>query len=431
MNGKGKLTAFVLILALALCLLPATALAVSGGTEPPEAAEPAQETPAPAEGEEPAAQEPAEEGTALAEFHCAAGETLYAPRDSVTYNNGGLVYNNGGTVYNNGGLVYNNAGTAYNNQGTVYANGGTVYNNAGTVYDNGAVIYSHEGEAVVPADGTEPEQAETVPEDCDPVTPEADYTAFAEFEGLDTQSVSGTWLLKRGESCVIRVKEGFSLLDFRAEGGLLEEGEDGELRLTGQGEEIRLSLRFKALAPAFDLAPGSYCGEQSVSLSAAEGLPVYYTQDGSEPTEDSPLYEGPIALSQGAALKAAVIVPGAEASDTAEASYAIVEIEGPKFEPVEEGYARPAAQPVRVGNPGGVDARVQSVALSGTDARRFFLSHSTGLTVPAGKSQEVQWVVQPNAGLPAGEYRAVISVTLDSGQVIELELSFTVKEAEG
>lgn len=415
MNGKGKLTAFVLILALALCLLPATAQALSGEA----GQEPAQETPAP-EAEEP-----------VNELFCAAGESVFAQRDSVVYNDAGLVYNNGGTVFNNAGLVYNNAGTVYNNQGTVYANGGTVYNNAGTVYDNGAVIYSHEWEAVVPAAGTEPEQTETVPEDCDPVTPEADYTPFAQFEGLEPASAAGTWYLKRGESCLIRVKEGFSLLEAQAQGGLLEEKEDGTLRLSGQGEEIRLSLRFKALAPAFDLAPGSYCGEQSVSLAAAEGLPVYYTQDGSEPTEDSELYEGPIALSQGAVLKAAVIVPGAEASDTAEAAYAIVEIQGPSFESVEEGYARPAAQPLRISNPGTVDAVVEKVELAGTDARRFFLSHTSGLTIPAGKSQEIQWVIQPNAGLAPGEYRAVARVRLNSGQVVEWELSFTVKEAQG
>jgi len=48
--------------------------------------------------------------------------------------------------------------------------------------------------------------------------------------------------------------------------------------------------------PVFSLEPGVYSGEQSVELESEDGLAIYYTLDGSEPTEDSLWYTDPIVL---------------------------------------------------------------------------------------------------------------------------------------
>jgi len=48
--------------------------------------------------------------------------------------------------------------------------------------------------------------------------------------------------------------------------------------------------------PEFSLASGFYSGVQQLELSAGEDLSIYYTLDGSEPTQDSMLYLDPIVI---------------------------------------------------------------------------------------------------------------------------------------
>ncbi len=52
-------------------------------------------------------------------------------------------------------------------------------------------------------------------------------------------------------------------------------------------------------APVFSLAAGTYMGPQEVEITCPlEGAQIYYTLDGSVPTEQSTLYEGPITVGQ-------------------------------------------------------------------------------------------------------------------------------------
>src|SRR5262249_20650142 len=48
---------------------------------------------------------------------------------------------------------------------------------------------------------------------------------------------------------------------------------------------------------------GSYTPTQPVTLSTSEPATIHYTTDGSEPTDASPVYAGPIAISPGGAVK--------------------------------------------------------------------------------------------------------------------------------
>ena len=356
MNKKRKLTAVTLVFALALCLLPVSALALGDD-----------------EAEEPeVTQAPVTEAV-----HNGPEDVFYTEETSVVYNNGGTVYNNGGTVYNNAGLVYNNAGTVYNNAGTVYANGGTVYNNAGVVYNNGAALY----------DNAVPEEAAAVDAEVPEETADAEAPEEEEpEEGPDAEEP--------------------------------EEGADTE-----EPEEALTE------PPAFSLQPGTYSEEQYLELTAAEGAVIYFTEDGSEPEVGKGRYTGPIAIKEGAEIKAIAVAEGAQPSETAEAAYAVVRIEGPEFEDVKTGYI-PTPEALIVTNDGPVEAKVTGVELSGKNAGQFYLSHSSGRKIPAGAAIASYWTVQPVASLKAGTYTALLTVSLDSGETVELELRFTVKNAK-
>ncbi len=404
MKNKAGLTALLLTLALLLCLLPVSALAAGAGTGDAEAE--------PAASAAPETPEPADSRSAAAIV--AQGETAYAAADSVLFNNGGTVFNNGGIVYNNQGTVYNNEGTTYNNEGTVYANGGTVYNNAGTVYDNGARIVSHNGESQSGA-----------PEGFHQVRFAADYSAFAGTEGLE-EAETGL-LLAEEKSCVISPKEGFQITAAETTAGTLEAQKDGSYILSGLEDDAELTLSFKPDAPVFSLAPGSYTESQYVELTAPEGTIIYFTDDGSEPVVGKGRYAGAISIRKGAVIKAIAAAEGSEISDLAEASYAVLKVEGPVYETAHKGY-RTQELPIRVSNQGEADGAVASVRLSGENAKQFYLSHSSGRTIEAGEEISDYWTVQPLEGLEPGTYTALASVELDGGETVELELSFTVEE---
>ena len=428
---KTKWLAILLVLALMLCLIPVTALADDAKEEPAtegtvDIEEPAAEPEEPAEEPEEPAEEPAEEaeGAEEAEEEAPAEETgeprtltngeedtCYATEADTVYNNGGVVYNNGGTVYNNGGTVYNNGGTVYNNGGVVYSNDGTVYNNGGTVYNNGALVYSFDGDV---------EEARIY--GYYQVELAGDYSALAAIEGLTEEGFLG-----KDQVCTIRPQDGLSILEAEADAGTLTENDDGSYSLSELDADCVLTLRFQADAPVFDLAEATYSAEQTLNISAAEGLAVYYSLDGSEPdAETGTLYEEPIALTEGCTVKAVAVFEGAEPSETVEADYAFVSITAPKFSDVEEGYTLPAAGKFTVDNPGSVDAVIKSVELQGDQAASFTLNARTGATVAAGKTNTA-WTIRPVADLKKGTYKVTAVFTLDSGETVEVPVSFKVK----
>ena len=121
---------------------------------------------------------------------------------------------------------------------------------------------------------------------------------------------------------------------------------------------------------------------------------------------------------------------GAEISPSASATYAIVTVQAPVFEAVEEGYNSPAAQGIAIENPGAGTTHVESVALSGENADSFSLSRIGGGRIGAGTTDDDTWTVRPVSRLEAGSYSAVITVVFDSGDSVELEVSFEVQAVE-
>jgi hypothetical protein len=77
--------------------------------------------------------------------------------------------------------------------------------------------------------------------------------------------------------------------------------------------------------PTFDPADGEYTEAQSVTITCTtEGSTIYYTTDGTEPTNQSTPYTGAIAVSETTIIKAIAYV-GTDASSVATATYTIVE----------------------------------------------------------------------------------------------------------
>lgn len=80
----------------------------------------------------------------------------------------------------------------------------------------------------------------------------------------------------------------------------------------------------KIAALVADPAASTYDEAQTVSLSCeTEGASIYYTTDGSEPTEISNLYKEPILIDSSKAIKAKAFLKDFPASETLEAQYVI------------------------------------------------------------------------------------------------------------
>ncbi len=82
-----------------------------------------------------------------------------------------------------------------------------------------------------------------------------------------------------------------------------------------------------AAAPTFSPVAGTYMSEQSVTISCeTANAAIYYTLDGSDPTENSTLYSAPITVSETTTIKAIAIASGYDNSTIAEATYTINEV---------------------------------------------------------------------------------------------------------
>lgn len=78
-------------------------------------------------------------------------------------------------------------------------------------------------------------------------------------------------------------------------------------------------------APAFSVNSGTYSSEFAVELTCAtDGATIYYTTDGSTPTEQSTRYTGPITIGAATILKAVAVDADGNKSRVASASYSIV-----------------------------------------------------------------------------------------------------------
>jgi LysM repeat protein len=77
--------------------------------------------------------------------------------------------------------------------------------------------------------------------------------------------------------------------------------------------------------PVFSVASGTYISAQTVAISdATDGVKIYYTLNGSNPTAKSTLYTGPVLVKNSGTLQAIAVAPGGTPSKVALARYVLV-----------------------------------------------------------------------------------------------------------
>lgn len=88
---------------------------------------------------------------------------------------------------------------------------------------------------------------------------------------------------------------------------------------------VSIGFSGRVTTPVVSLPSGTYTGPQTVELSvhSPDDAVIYYTLDGSDPTTDSTVYEGPITISESCVLKAMGVAPYYGDSEVVRAIYTI------------------------------------------------------------------------------------------------------------
>jgi formylglycine-generating enzyme required for sulfatase activity len=132
---------------------------------------------------------------------------------------------------------------------------------------------------------------------------------------------------------------------------------DGNAVLSARGyingwepcEVISMIYEFQATAPQLSDPPGTYFSELQVTLTTAtEGASIYYTLNGSEPTESSTLYTQPVNISASATLRAVACKPNWQTSEITAAAY-MLKAAAPAFQPAPGNYS--TEQAVKITSP--------------------------------------------------------------------------------
>jgi len=80
-------------------------------------------------------------------------------------------------------------------------------------------------------------------------------------------------------------------------------------------------------APTFSPAAGEVEAGDEVTINSVSGATVYYTVNGSNPTTESTLYEGPITIDEAKTIKAIAVLSGYKPSAVAEAAYTVAGVQ--------------------------------------------------------------------------------------------------------
>ncbi len=99
---------------------------------------------------------------------------------------------------------------------------------------------------------------------------------------------------------------------------------EGEAKVAQAAPAPAPAPREPAAATAFEPVSGTYAPPQMASLSTSTpDAVIHYTTDGSTPTDESPIYSGPILVDTTTTIQAIALAPGMPPSPVSSASYTI------------------------------------------------------------------------------------------------------------
>ena len=166
-----------------------------------------------------------------------------------------------------------------------------------------------------------------------------------------------------------------------------ENNSAGISELINNSDDSTLALRYSdyvSIAPAFSLESGTYIEPDPIQLSApGEGV-IYYTVDGSDPTEESPVYMAPIPLEVGKTVISAIFVnEKGIVSDIATSTYEVeLDVPDPPELLVEPGSL---STPQLIGVTAPEDLAVYYTS-DGSDPTPESREYSSPFLMPIGKS---------------------------------------------
>lgn len=157
-----------------------------------------------------------------------------------------------------------------------------------------------------------------------------------------------------------------------------------------ESEESKVYIMIQCAAPTFSVPAGTYNANQSVTLSSTYGTTIYYTLNGTNPTESSSEYSGAITIDATKTLKAIAVKDGCEISEVASATYTM-KCATPTFSPTAGTYTG-----------------IQSVALS-CATEGAAIRYTTDGETPTGSSDTY------SSALSVGSNQTVKAIATKSG----------------
>ncbi len=107
----------------------------------------------------------------------------------------------------------------------------------------------------------------------------------------------------------------------------------------GESELASATYTRMAAKPVITAADGTFNIGESLEVtitSVEDGVTIYYTLDGNDPTEESDIYSAPISITETTTVKAIAVKDGCKNSEVAEATYTAIDPNAAAFEIIAE-----------------------------------------------------------------------------------------------
>ena len=161
-----------------------------------------------------------------------------------------------------------------------------------------------------------------------------------------------------------------------------------------------------AATPVITPGTGTYSSNQQVTITdATANATIYYTTDGSAPSNASTKYTSAITVSSNETLRAIATAAGYSQSATASATYTFA-YPAVTFTPASVAFGNQAinttsgTQTVTLTNSGAAALTTTSIALTGANATSFTQTNNCGASVAAGASCNISITFAPTSRLP-------------------------------